>query len=122
MRNLFPALLLILLVACNTIDYDSETRLVVVGQITNNQDIALQNIPVRLTVFDTVAKHQDVITYGVSDASGNFKLVFPGPKNINNLIRFDLNNTGNTGQNTAFDSIPISDFSNYKLDLGQIRI
>lgn len=114
--------LLTLLSGCYSIDYDGGTRLLITGKIVDPAANPAPDQSIRVSVYEPESNNRDVISNGVSDASGNFKLVIPAPKNEENFISVEINKYGYPEENIIFDSITRSDFNNYKLDLGLITL
>lgn len=121
--------LLALFYGCNDINYDSQTRLVLQGEIVNRagEPVANQAIDVAIYNHDLDSNDQeysatDVISYGYTDGMGAFKLVFPAPKNESHRIGLRINHLGGNYQNKEFLRIKREDFTEFRLDLGSIYL
>lgn len=112
-------------IGCNDIYYDAETRLVIEGKLVdqNGNPVPEQQIDIVVSQ-DTFGHSSDVITYGVSDASGAFKFVIPGPKNDDNTVTVRINqNSGypiSAYQDKLFTDIRKWDFMGYRLNLNTV--
>jgi len=122
MKKILLFFILLTAVSCDIIEYDGETRLVIQGQTVTPANAPIPGTSVKITIYKGLNETSDVISYGESDASGNFQLLIPAPKNENNFIRVELITPSSANQIKTFSSIMRKDFSVYKLDFGQIKI
>lgn len=115
--------------ACDDINYDSETRLVIEGQLIDKNGNAIPNQDVDIAVYDDddvslgVSQYpDDVISFGSSDATGKFKLIIPAPKGEENTIGVRINRHSSNFQHKEFLLIRRKDFINYRFNLNQVKL
>lgn len=107
------------------IQYDGETKIVVTGKIVDENDIPLSEKDIEVTISGGgfILPSSDLISFGKSDQNGNFTLIFPAPKNGNQIF-ISINDIIN--QTNEFQSKEIiaqkNNFENYKLDLNNITL
>ncbi|WP_281228854.1 hypothetical protein [Flavobacterium aquiphilum] len=116
--------ILFLLTSCE-IQYDAETKIVVTGQIIDENGIPIphKNIDITIFAFDGIYSSDDLISFGKSDLNGYFTMVFPAPKGDYDFF-IDINNIIN--QPNEFETKEIiakrNNFEKYKLDLNKITL
>jgi len=118
MRKIILFLAIITAVSCETIQYDGETRLVVEGKVVDKNQNPVPDVDIEIVAYSNPnSKAEDLISYGNTDASGNFQLIIPAPKDTNDYLKVIVNQIGNGRQQKSYNSILRKDFSNYKLAL-----
>lgn len=116
--------ILFCLTSCE-IQYDGETKIVVTGKIVDENDIPLSEKDIEVTISGGgfILPSSDLISFGKSDQNGNFTLIFPAPKNGNQIF-ISINDIIN--QTNEFQSKEIiaqkNNFENYKLNLNNITL
>lgn len=107
------------------IQYDGKTKIVVTGKIVDENDIPLSEKDIEVTISGGgfILPSSDLISFGKSDQNGNFTLIFPAPKNGNQIF-ISINDLIN--QTNEFQSKEIiaqkNNFENYKLNLNNITL
>lgn len=107
------------------IQYDGETKIVLTGKIIDENGNSLPNkdIEVIINGGSTLFTNSDLISFGKSNQDGNFTLIFPAPKNENE-ISISINNRFNQineFQEKVFEANK-NNFKNYKLNLNEITL
>lgn len=114
--------ILFCLISCE-IQYDGETKIVLTGKLIDENGNPLHDKDIEVTIYggSTLLPNSDLISYGKSNQDGNFTLIFPAPKN-DNEISISINDLIN--QTNEFQEKKITakknNFENYKLDLDKI--
>ena len=119
MRKITLFLAVLTVVSCETIQYDGETRLVIEGKVVDKEQHPIPGTDIEITAYSET-NATDLISYGTTDASGNFQLIIPAPKDTNDYLQVIVNQIGNGRQQKRYNSILRKDFSNYKLVLSPI--
>lgn len=117
MKKLLVFCLLLLMVSCDSIQYDGKVRLVITGQVVDKNNNPIPDAPIDVVAYREESNVHDLISYGTSDASGNFVLIIPGPKGSEDLIEVVINENDQTRQKKIYRSIEPKDFNEYKLIL-----
>lgn len=116
--------ILSVLTSCE-IQYDGETKIAVTGKIVDENGIPLSEKDVEVTVSGGgfISPSSDLISFGKSDQNGNFTLIFPSPRNGNQIFISinDIINQFNEFQSKNFVANE-KNFENYKLDLAKITL
>lgn len=124
MKKILFFCFLLYLISCE-IQYDGETKIVLIGKLIDENENPLPDKDIEVTIYggSTILSSSDLISYGKSNQDGSFTLIFPAPKNdneisisINNLI-----NQTNEFQEKEFRAKK-NNFENYKLDLNKITL
>lgn len=128
-NNLLIVLIIFTLFSCER-PYDGEKRIVVEGQLINNQNQPIANKQIEIYIGENNVNivstflylgnppRQEKISLGNTDSNGKFKLAFPSPKNDENIeIVLNESYKNNSYQNKSIFG-KISNFKNYRLDLG----
>ena len=128
-NNLLIVLIIFTLFSCER-PYDGEKRIVVEGQLINNQNQPIANKQIEIYIGEDSSSlessflyfgnqsRQEKISFGNTDNTGKFKLVFPSPKNDENIqIVYNETDKNSSYQNKIIFG-KISNFKNYRLNLG----
>ena len=127
-KKLTLFIIAVCLASCNNIDYDGETRLVIEGNLRDETGAALANQQMEIIIqernYEDQYTDQDQISYGSSDANGNFQFVIPAPKGDNNFVDINvyINNGNSVYQFKGVRAIRKSNFTNYKYSLKDLTI
>ncbi len=111
--------------ACSDIYYESETRLIVEGRLVDKdgQPVPAQYIDVMVTESDIDGQSSNIISFGHSDASGNFRFAIPAPRNTENFINVRINpNDDPPYQTKQFLRIGRHNFNQYRFNLNTVTI
>jgi len=115
---------LFFLTSCE-IQYDGETKIVVTGKIVDENDIPLseKDIEIAISGGGFISPSSDLISFGKSDQKGNFTLIFPAPKNGDQIFISvnDIINQFSEFQSKTYIATK-NNFENYKLDLNEITL
>lgn len=107
-----------------SIQYEGDERLIVTGRLADsfNNPIAGANMETHTYIENgyLFGNSTDLISFTKTDENGNFKMSFPKPVDYQNT-KIDVI-ANNTLQEKNFRFINLSDFSDYKLDLGIIKL
>lgn len=117
MKKILLFCLLLLMVSCDSIQYDGKVRLVIAGQVVDKNNNPIPDAPIDVVAYREESNAQDLISYGKSDASGNFLLIIPSPKGSDDLIEVIINENDLHKQKKNYRSIKQKDFNQYKLTL-----
>src|SRR5690606_12386584 len=112
----------IFLNACSLI-YDGESRLLIKGKILDENGNPMPNVNVSAhakkdgIMFFTPSEN-DLISYDLTDDSGNFEMMFPSPINEDEIAVFiNYDGLNPTYSKTVFYNIQNSNFGNQELNL-----
>ncbi|MEL1241908.1 hypothetical protein [Flavobacterium flavipallidum] len=124
MKKILLFCFLLCLISCE-IQYDGETKIVLTGKLIDENGNSLPNKDIEVTINGggTLFSNSDLISFGKSNQDGSFSLIFPTPKN-DNEISISINNQinqANEFQEKEF-SVKKINFKNYKLDLNKITL
>lgn len=114
------------LVSCETINYDGETRLVIEGNLRDDNGSPLPNQQMEIVVqkrnYSNAITDKDQISYGASDVDGKFQFVIPEPKGDNDFVDINvyINGSTSTYQFKGVRGIRKSNFSNYRYQLNDL--
>ena len=121
---LFP--IFFFLNACS-IYYDGEERILIEGKILDENGNPMPNVNVSThaekdwTILSP--SEDDLISYDVTDESGNFQMMFPSPRNEDEIrIYINYGDSHPTYSKTVFYNIQNENFVNQELDLGNISL
>ena len=117
MKKIVLFCVLMLMVSCDSIQYDGKVRLVITGQIVDKNNNPIPDAPIDVVAYREESNASDLISYGSTDASGNFLLIIPAPKGSEDLIEVIINENDQTRQKKIYRSIKQKDFNEYKLIL-----
>lgn len=118
-------------IACDDINYDSETRLVIEGVLTDRFGAPIPNQSIDIGVYnyeipqtnDAPTNPDDIISYGFTDENGAFKMAIPAPDQENkHTIGLLINHKGGSFQNKEFLNIKRNNFDDYRLNMGWIAL
>lgn len=109
--------MLLLMVSCDSIQYDGKVRLVITGQVVDKNNNPILGMPIDVVAYREESNAHDLISYGTSDASGNFVFIIPEPKGSEDLIEVVINENDLIKQKKIYRSIKQKDFKEYKLTL-----
>lgn len=117
--------ILFLVTSCE-IQYDGETKIVLMGKLIDENGNSLSGKEIEVTVEGggfLLSPSDDLISYGTSDQNGNFTLLFPAPKEDNSISISinDIINQPNEFQSKTYIATK-NNFENYKLDLNKITL
>lgn len=130
-RKITLLLVALFVYSCDNVNYESETRLVAQGQLTDHDGNPLANREIDIAIFDDkdqipefdyYTSPRDVISYGYTNATGHFKLAFPAPKGENLRIGIRINKYAVGYQQKQFLNIKSRDFIGYRYDLGAVAL
>ncbi len=110
--------------------YDGETKLITKGRIVDENNQPIPNISVSIVniiysnpgaiIIPPFPGDYNVISSNKTDSNGEFLMVSPASTNENeNSILIDQSNTF---QAKMFDKILRKDFTDYKLDIGTVKL
>ncbi len=124
MKKILFFCFLLCLISCE-IQYDGETKIVLTGKLIDENGNSLPDKDIEITIDGggSILSSSDLISYGKSNQDGNFTLIFPAPKN-DNEISISINkliNQTNEFQEKYFRAKK-NNFENYKLDLNKITL
>lgn len=128
-KNLF-IIIILTTISCE-IEYDGETKLVVKGNIKNENSEAIYNKEVKLFVTRNSSYLPFIFYYPsetnfigkvFTDDSGNFTMVIPKPKNNFNEIIVEINDDSNLLNSKRIVNIQTDNFNNYELNLGEFKL
>lgn len=124
MKQITLLICLLFLVTSCDIQYDGETKIVVTGNIIDENNAPLPNQDIEIAVHGSenfFVSNTDLICYGKSNNNGKFILIFPATID-NHRISISINdkiNKANALQSKVF-VVTKNNFENYKLDLDNI--
>lgn len=126
MKRIILLICILFLVTSCEIEYDGETKIAVTGKIIDENGNPLSEKDIEVTVDgggDFLSPSSDLISYGKSDQNGNFTLIFPAPKNGNQIFISinDIINQFSEFQRKTYIAKE-KKFENYKLDLNKITL
>jgi hypothetical protein len=126
MKRIALLICILFLTASCEIEYDGETKLVITGKLIDQDKKSLANKDVEIRVlahYGFSKPISELISFGKSDNNGNFTLIFPAPRDENDLLIL-INESIN--QKVEFQTKRINalklNFDNYKLDLHKITL
>jgi hypothetical protein len=120
--------LLIFSISCEKLEYDLETRLVLKGQIVNEDNQPLNQIDVRVYGRRTAYGLQlrgnppcltcdtDLISVGYSNQNGDFTLIFPKADNAN-FYDIYVNTLASNGYRAFHTTVANADFANFEKNI-----
>ena len=126
MKQITLLICLLFLVTSCDIQYDGETKIVVTGNIIDENNAPLPNQDIEIAIHGSenfFVSNTDLICYGKSNNNGKFILIFPATID-NHRISISINdkvNKVNVLQSKAF-LVTKNNFQNYKLDLDIITL
>lgn len=127
MKTTYLLLFTFLFFSCEKLEYDLETRLVLKGQIVNEDIQPLNQIDVRVYGRRTgyglqlrgapcLTCDTDLISIGYSDINGHFTLIFPKAENAN-FYDVYVNTLTTNGFRTFHTTVSNTDFVNFEKNL-----
>jgi hypothetical protein len=126
MKQITLLICLLFLVTSCDIQYDGETKIVVTGNIIDENNAPLPNQDIEIAISGSenfFVSNTDLICYGKSNDNGKFILIFPATID-NHRISISINdkiNKVNALQSKTF-LVRKNNFENYKLDLEIITL
>jgi len=130
MKKILFIFLILTTISCE-IEYDGETKLVVKGNIKNENIEAIYNKEVKLFVTRNSSYLPFIFYYpsetnfigkAITDDFGNFIMVVPKPKNNFDEIIVEINDDFNTLNSKRVVNIQTDNFNNYELNLGEFKL
>ncbi|MBX9808187.1 MAG: Ig-like domain-containing protein [Flavobacteriaceae bacterium] len=126
MKQIILLICILFLVTSCEIEYDGETKIAVTGKIIDENGNPLSEKDIEVTVDgggSLLSPSSDLISYGKSDQNGNFTLIFPAPKNGNQIFISinDIINQFSEFQRKIYIAKE-KKIENYKLDLNKITL
>ena len=130
MKYLLLFFLLMISLSCE-IEYDGETKIVLKGKITNqnNESIANQTIKLYVTRDATYVpflfyypSETNLIGIAKTNNLGNFTIVIPKPTSNYNEIILDINEDSNDFNSKKIVNIKTTDFNSYELNLNTTKL
>ncbi|GEP50872.1 hypothetical protein FNO01nite_15440 [Flavobacterium noncentrifugens] len=122
MKKILLFFILLAAVSCETIEYDGQTRLVIEGKVVDKNQNPIPETTVRIVAYNSAIyeKTEDLISFGTTDASGNFQLIIPAPKENGQFLSVQINTPENQNQQKFYNSILRKNFTDYKLRLDPV--
>jgi hypothetical protein len=123
-------LLILILFICSSceIEYDGETKLVVKGNVKNENNQPINNQKIKLFASRNssylpfvfyLPSESNFIGTTSTDSSGNFTMVFPKPTFNYNEIIVELNDDSNSLNSKRIVNIKTENFKDFQLNLGE---
>ena len=131
MKKIIVLVVLLIFSSCD-IQYDGETKLVVKGNVLDENNVPFSNKKIKLFVTNSdgnasfpfpfyVPSETNFIGKATTDSNGNFTMVIPQPKNFSQII-VETNSTNNELNEQQFINIKLDNFTNYELILPIVKL
>lgn len=130
MKKIIFILLVLTTISCE-IEYDGETKLVIKGNVKNENSDVINNKEIKLFVTRNSSYLPFIFYYPsetnfigkvFTDDSGNFTMVIPKPKNNFDEIIVEINDESNLLNSKRIVNIQTDNFNNYELNLGEFKL
>ena len=130
MKRILFILLVLTTISCE-VEYDGETKLVVKGNVKNENSDVINNKEIKLFVTRNSSYLPFIFYYPsetnfigkvFTDDSGNFTMVIPKPKNNFDEIIVEINDDSNLLNSKRIVNIQTDNFNNYELNLGEFKL
>ncbi|MGV7106408.1 Ig-like domain-containing protein [Flavobacterium sp. U410] len=130
MEKIVLFLILLISLSCD-IQYDGETKLVIKGQVKDENNNPLNNQSIKLFVSRNssylpfvfyVSSETNFIGKSFTDSQGNFTMVIPKPEKNFDEISVEINGDSNSLSPKQIVNIKTEDFYNYELNLGELKL
>lgn len=130
MKKILFIFLILTTISCE-IEYDGETKLVVKGNVINENNEIISNKEIKLFVSRNsnyipfifyYPSETNYIGKAFTDNFGNFTMVIPKPKNNFDEIIVEINDDSNTLNSNRVVNIQTDNFNNYELNLGAFKL
>lgn len=125
-------LLLLIVQGCDSLTYESDTRIAFEGRIVDESGLPLKGIPVSILIeqngggagfYPSASNLREIISNGTTDSNGNYTLLFPFPQDADDISLLINMDTGRNGIKPgisciAYYNIRRQDFTGYKINFG----
>jgi len=130
MKKILLSIIIILSISCE-IEYDGETKLVVKGNLKNENNQVIENKEIKLFVSRN-SNYLPFIFYSPSETNfigktytddfGNFTIVIPKPKNNFDEIIVEINDESNSLNSKRIVNVKTDNFDDFQLNLGEYKL
>jgi hypothetical protein len=130
MKKLLFILWALTTISCE-IEYDGETKLVLKGNVINENNEEIKNKEIKLFVTRNSSYLPFIFYYPsetnfigkvFTDDSGNFTMVIPKPKNNFDEIIVEINDESNSLNSKRIVNIKTDNFDDFQLNLGESKL